>query len=223
MLEGCQAYDEKTPPLLLFSKLLVMTSFLLTLRAATHFDVVVYGGTAGGVMTAIAAARNGARTAMLKPRAQLGGMVAGGLSGTDLGKREVIGGLAVEFYYRAGRAYGLERFQQEIAWMPEPKVAAALLRSMLQEAGVTLLEHHRLQEKTGVHKTGSRITEIVMENGAIIKGRAFADASCEGDLMAQAGVSYTYGRESSVQYGESLALPGPFSAALNALTLAMLM
>ena len=196
---------KKCPPLLLFSKLLVMTSSLLTLRAAVDFDVVVYGGTAGGVMTAIAAARNGARTVLLEPRAQIGGMVAGGLSGTDVGKREVIGGLALEFYYRAGRAYGLERHQQEIAWMPEPKVAAALFRSMLQEAGVTLLEHHRLQEKTGVHKTGSRITELVMENGATIKGRVFADASYEGDLMAQAGVSYTYGRESSAQYGESLA------------------
>ncbi len=33
----------------------------------------------------------------------------------------------------------------------------------------------------------------------------FADASYEGDLMAQAKVSYTLGRESVKQYGESLA------------------
>ena len=78
------------------------------------YDVVVYGATAGGVMTAVAAARHGARVVMLEPRAQVGGMVAGGLSGTDVGKREVIGGLALEFYFRAGRAYGLERHLQEI-------------------------------------------------------------------------------------------------------------
>ena len=33
----------------------------------------------------------------------------------------------------------------------------------------------------------------------------FVDASYEGDLMAMAGVSFTYGRESSAQYAESLA------------------
>jgi len=36
-------------------------------------------------------------------------------------------------------------------------------------------------------------------------GKVFVDASYEGDLMAQAKVSYTYGRESAAQYGESLA------------------
>jgi hypothetical protein len=35
--------------------------------------------------------------------------------------------------------------------------------------------------------------------------RLFIDSSYEGDLMAQAGVTWTYGRESSTQYGESLA------------------
>src|SRR4030095_12873802 len=33
----------------------------------------------------------------------------------------------------------------------------------------------------------------------------FMDSSYEGDLMAQAKVSYTWGREGSDQYGESLA------------------
>jgi hypothetical protein len=33
----------------------------------------------------------------------------------------------------------------------------------------------------------------------------FADATYEGDLMAQAGVSYTWGREGTDEYGESLA------------------
>lgn len=33
----------------------------------------------------------------------------------------------------------------------------------------------------------------------------FTDASYEGDLMAQSGVSYTFVRESQKLYGESLA------------------
>ena len=44
-----------------------------------------------------------------------------------------------------------------------------------------------------------------MENGAQYTARMFADCTYEGDLMAQAGVTYTWGRESSAQYGESLA------------------
>jgi hypothetical protein len=142
---------------------------------------------------------------LLEPRTQIGGMVSGGLSGTDVGKREVIGGMALEFYFRVGRAYALDRHLQEIGWMPEPKVAAKLFRTMLKEAGVTLLERHRLREKSGVRKEGNRIVEITLENGARFAARVFVDASYEGDLMAQAGVSYTFGREAVAQYGESLA------------------
>lgn len=182
--------------------------FLLAPGAALaqqSFDLVVYGGTAAGVMTAVSGARQGLKTVLLEPRGHVGGMVSGGLSGTDVGRREAIGGLALEFYFLAGRHYELERHLQEIAWMPEPKVAEAIFRRMLREAGVTLLERHRLREKTGVRRAGARIEEIVMENGARFQGRIFADASYEGDLMAQARVSYTFGRESTQQYGESLA------------------
>ena len=47
---------------------------------AQNPDVVVYGGTAGGVMTAIAGARQGLRVALLEPGKHIGGMVSGGLS-----------------------------------------------------------------------------------------------------------------------------------------------
>ncbi len=89
--------------------------------------------------------------------------------------------------------------------MPEPKVAEAVMRDMLKKAGVTLLERHRLREKTGVRKEGTRVVEITTENGSRFQGKVFADTSYEGDLMAQAKVTYTTGRESTKQYGESLA------------------
>jgi len=173
--------------------------------AQQSFDLIVYGGTAGGVMTAVAGARQGLKTALLNPGKHIGGMVSGGLSGTDVGRREVIGGLSLEFYVRAGGHYQLNRHLQEIAWMPEPKVAEAIMRQMLKDAGVTLLEEHRLREKTGVRKEGTRIVEINTENGATFRAGVFADASYEGDIMAQAKVSYTFGRESTQEYGESLA------------------
>src|SRR6476659_1987325 len=82
-------------------------------------DVVVYGGTAGGVIAAVSAAREGLKVALLEPGKHLGGMVSGGLSWTDFGKKEIIGGYALEFYRRAGRHYEMSRFGQEIAWMHE--------------------------------------------------------------------------------------------------------
>lgn len=188
-----------------------MRMFLVLLLAAAsaaaqqQYDLVVYGGTAAGFATAVSGARQGLKTALLEPRNHIGGMISGGLSGTDVGRREVIGGLSLEFYYRAGRYYQLDRHLQEIAWMPEPGVAEKLMRDMLKEAGVTLLEHHRLREKDGVKREGTRVTEIVMENGASFRAKVFADATYEGDLMAQSKVTYTYGREGISQYGESLA------------------
>lgn len=183
---------------------------LLLLAAASAaaqqvYDFVVYGGTAGGVVTAVSGARQGLKVVLVNPGRHIGGMVSGGLSGTDVGRREVIGGLSLEFYYRAGKAYGLDRHLQEIAWMPEPKVAEAIFRDMLKESGATLVENQRLREKTGVRKNGAKIVEIVTESGQRYQGKVFADASYEGDLMAQAKVSYTFGRESVAQYGESLA------------------
>jgi hypothetical protein len=145
------------------------------------------------------------KTVLLEPGNHIGGMVSGGLSGTDVGRSEVIGGMALEFYWRAGRHYGLDRHLQQIAWMPEPGVAEKIMREMLAEAKVTLLTGHRLAEKNGVVKQGARVTEILMENGARFEGRIFADSTYEGDLMAQAKITYTTGREGVAQYGESLA------------------
>src|ERR1035438_4046028 len=148
-----------------------MKSLLLLLvcaaaAGAQDYDLAVYGGTAGGAITAISGARMGLKTVLLEPRQHIGGMVSGGLSRTDVGKREVIGGYALEFYWRAGNAYDMAQYLQEIAWLVEPKVAENIFRKMLADAGVTVLFHERLREKEGVRKSGGRIQAITMENGA---------------------------------------------------------
>jgi len=175
------------------------------LPAQQSYDLVVYGGTAGGAMTAVAGARQGMKVALVNPGRHIGGLVSGGLSGTDTGRREVIGGLALEFYFRAGRYYKLERHLQELAWMPEPKAAEQIMRDMLKEQAVTLIENSPLREKTGVAKEGTKIVGITTTNGTHFRAKVFVDSSYEGDLMAQAKVSYTFGRESTQQYGETLA------------------
>jgi len=179
---------------------------LLPLMAQTRqFDVVVYGGTAGGAAAAVSAAREGLKVALLEPTAHIGGMVSGGLSFTDVGRREVIGGLALELYARVGRHYQIGRYGQEVAWQHEPHVGEKLLRDMLREAGVTLFEKTQVKEKGGVVTDGARVVALLDEKGARYEARIFIDSSYEGDVMAQTKVEWTYGRESSAQYGESLA------------------
>lgn len=147
------------------------------------------------------AAREGLRVALLESGNHIGGMVTGGLSATDHGEKEAVGGYSLEFYKRSGCHYG-----REIEWYPEPHAAEQVLQHMIGETGnITVSYRQRLAESGGVLKEGNRIKAIKMQNGAAYEASIFIDASYEGDLMAQAGVSYTWGREAMSQYGESLA------------------
>jgi hypothetical protein len=87
----------------------------------------------------------------------------------------------------------------------EPHVDEEIFRKMLADAHVDLRFHERLKEHGGVHVRGQQIRSISTMDGRQWTAKIFADCSYEGDLMAEAGVKYTYGRESRDQYGESLA------------------
>ena len=70
-------------------------------------DVLVFGATAGGVMTAVAASEEGARTLLVSTNRHVGGMVSGGLGKTDIERQEgLIGGLAARFFAGVGSWYG---------------------------------------------------------------------------------------------------------------------
>ncbi len=176
-------------------------------QAAVHAsDIVVYGGTSAGVAAAVAAAREGATVALVEPGRHLGGMTSGGLGWTDYGNQTVIGGMAREFYTRVGVKYGTA-----IRWTFEPHVAESVYVEMSRAAGIQIFLNKRLVERTGMIKNGTSITQFTVEDGDVFQARVFLDATYEGDLMAQAGVSYTWGRESSAQYGESLAGVRPYT------------
>lgn len=159
-------------------------------------DVCVYGGTSGGVVAAVEAARLGKKAVIAEFGFHLGGMTSGGLSQTDIGNKGAIGGISREFYRRIGQHYG--KTEQ---WTFEPSVAENIFFQMINEAKVPVYFHQR---PASVKKERGRIVEITMESGRIYRAKMFIDASYEGDLMARAGVSYTVGRESNAQYGETL-------------------
>jgi NADPH-dependent 2,4-dienoyl-CoA reductase/sulfur reductase-like enzyme len=153
--------------------ILVTSSFAIAQPAPNTFDVVVYGGTAGGVMAAVSAARQGLKTALVEPTGHLGGMVSGGLSWTDYGKKEVIGGFALEFYWRAGVHYQMGRYGNEVSWLHEPHVAEDIFREMLAAAGVSVFDRLRLRERNGVRKSGTTVEAITTEDGTEFTASVF--------------------------------------------------
>jgi hypothetical protein len=163
------------------------------------YDVVVYGGTAGGVVAAVQAAKQGKRVVLIEPGKHLGGLTAGGLGATDIGNKSAIGGISRSFYKRLGQHY-----KQEEAWKFEPHVAEQIMDQMASEASVTVVRSERLDLAGGVEKESARIRSIRMESGRRFAGRMFIDATYEGDLMAKAGVSYSVGREANAEYDETL-------------------
>jgi hypothetical protein len=153
-------------------------------------DVAVYGGTPAGVTAAIQAGRMGKKAVLLSFNRHVGGLTSGGLTATDLGKKEAIGGLAMEYYTRIGRVSNFR-----------PSEAESLFLKMLDEAGVTVL-FERCLESVAI-KDG-RLISVTMETGETVKAAVFIDATYEGDLLAAANVSYRVGREPADAYGESL-------------------
>lgn len=190
--------------------------------AAEHrHDVVIYGGTAGGVVSAIAATDSGASVIVLEPTQHIGGMLTGGLGATDKGVEAAIGGLSREFYERVyqhyqspdawrhetreqylKRAARFVNHKDRVWWGVGPSVAMKVLMQMAGEAKVTIRAGQRLKS---VSKRGARIESITTESGDVYFGRVFIDATYEGDLLAMAGVPYRVGREGRDEYGEPLA------------------
>lgn len=153
-------------------------------------DICVYGDSPGSIAAAIQAARMGRTVALFVFNRHLGGLTTGGLTNTDIGKKNAVGGIAKEFYDRLG------------LWVDfSCSAAEVLFGAMLQEAGVTVAYEHRLQ---GVKMEGNRLTGITFENGNSCTARMFIDGTYEGDLLAMAGVSFHCGREPNATYGETI-------------------
>ncbi|WP_284646205.1 FAD-dependent oxidoreductase [Paenibacillus silviterrae] len=165
-----------------------------------QYDILIYGGTAAGIMAAVQSKKMGKSVVVIEPSQRIGGLTTGGLGDTDVGMKEAIGGLSLEFYQRVARKYS----QDGACWLFEPKVALEVLQDFVTENNIEVVYGERLELKDGVTKHGSKIISIRMESGNVYNGKVFIDATYEGDLMAKAGVSYYVGRESNAQYGETL-------------------
>ena len=164
-------------------------------------DVCVYGGTSAGVIAAYSAIKEGKSVLLIEPGYRLGGLSSGGLGQTDIGNKQAVKGLSLDFYRRVGAHYNMLE-----NWVFEPKVAEQVYKDYVAEANIPILYGHRIlsAQKDGTDITSIRVESI--EEGVkdkSIKAKVYIDCSYEGDLMARAGVSYTVGREDSTVYNES--------------------
>ena len=211
-----------------FLPALLTSSLALSAAEIIEADIVIFGGTSGGVAAAVQAKRMGKTAVIAEWTQHLGGLTTGGLGATDIGNKGAIGGIAREFYEQIAAHYakpeswnweppaksesnasGQERGADPLVaktgratkWTFEPKVATAIYRRWLDEAGVRVLLGEKL---ASVKKDGTRIVEFTTGSGRVYRGKMFIDASYEGDLMAKAGVSYHVGREANATYGETI-------------------
>ncbi len=189
---------------------------------ADVYDIVVYGGTSGGIAAAIQASRMGKSVVLIEPYIRLGGMTTGGLGQTDIGNKQAIGGISREFYrnikayyskpenwkWQKSESYmdgGQTRTEEGegAMWTFEPSSALQVYEEMLAAENVDVVLGEKLDLENGVMMEGSEIQQITTESGRTFQGKMFIDGTYEGDLLATAGVDYTVGRESNEKYGET--------------------
>ncbi len=177
-----------------------------------RFDVIVAGGGTGGVVAALASARQGARTALVEMKGYTGGIAVEG--GTALHsfynlwtafpgveKRQVVRGIPQEIVDRLWEAGGTTGHAAMLAGDDYDAVCTAIdteiykrvTLSMLEEAGVHLCLNTMV---TGaiVDAGGSVVQGVITESHQgreALMGGAFVDATGYGDLCARAGADYT--------------------------------
>ena len=188
------------------------------------YDLVIYGGTSAAVIAAVQATRMGKSVVVVSPVTRLGGLTSGGLGWTDSGRKEVIGGLAREFYHRVwrhyqkpeswrwqkredygGRGQGTAAIDGEnrTQWIFEPGVAAQVYEDFVSEENLRIDRNEWLDRDGGVEVQAGRVIALNTLSGKRYAGRMFLDCTYEGDLMAAAGVNYHVGREANSVYGET--------------------
>jgi ribulose 1,5-bisphosphate synthetase/thiazole synthase len=164
-------------------------------------DVVVVGGGAAGFAAAVAAARTGAKVALVERYGSLGGLFTDGMVLVVIGTGErrngefklVTRGLCEEFLKRLEQmGDGAIVCRDPKVYQPtvDPEAAKVLMDDMVQEAKVDMFFH---SWGVDVIQSGNAVQGVVFESKEgrkAILAKVVVDATGDGDVFHQAGATY---------------------------------
>ncbi len=164
-------------------------------------DVVVVGGGAAGFAAAVAAARTGAKVALVERYGSLGGLFTDGMVLVVIGTGErqngefklVTRGLCEEFLKRLEKmGDGAIVCRDSKVYQPtvDPEAAKVLMDDMVQEAKVDMFFH---TWGVDVIQSGNAVQGVVFESKEgrkAILAKVVVDATGDGDMYHLAGATY---------------------------------
>ena len=182
-------------------------------RTRLQSDVLVVGGGAAGVATAVTAARQGLKVTLVERYGFCGGGAVAGLSGTVCGlyaatgdrsapPEQVVFGFADEFCRRLDGLGGLSApmpYGLTFTRVHDPLIWRETADGFLREAGIEVIYH---AVAIGAHCEGERVEglEIWTKEGPVdARAHVVVDASGDADVVALAGLPAFIGDDGAVQ------------------------
>jgi hypothetical protein len=165
---------------------------------AGQYDVVVCGGGPSGLIAAVAAARNGAKTLLIERYGFVGGMATSSLV-TPISEfrhygKQHIGGIPFELMKKAADLGGANVSLESGNYPVNDEVLKLAAQRLLLESGVTLLYHSWFADCV---MEGDRVTHVIVQNkaGAVAyEGKVFVDCTGDADLVRAAGLPTIKGK-----------------------------
>ncbi len=124
--------------------LLVWQNCLAAEDARHEADVCVYGGTASGVMAALAAEKEGANVILIEPSRWLGGMTGGGINHLDWGKGSTVGGSTYKILMQGVQVQEQKHHGGHARQGIGNKQYRERFKKVVEDRGITVIYEHRL-------------------------------------------------------------------------------